>query len=94
MLQCSKQIVLPRLPCHTQQHKEKPRALLRVGETLWRRAAEGAAVAGVQSVLADGVASVADSIPSPHGNTLTPPPLQLTKTRGSGTNEVRGAALR
>jgi hypothetical protein len=74
-----------------QQHKEKPEALLRVGETLWRRAAEGAAVAGMESVLKDGVASVTGPCKAParvQTPQLQPPPLQLDRMRGSGTNEV------
>lgn len=73
------------------QHKEKPEVLLRVGDTLWRRAAEGAAAVGVHGVLADGVASVANSrVPSPRFGPMVPPPVQLTRIRDSGTNEVGG----
>lgn len=76
---------------HISQHKERPKALLRVGDTLWRRAADGgAAAAGVQSMLQDGITLLAPS-PAPSGAQYAPPPLQLARMRGdSGTQEVGG----
>jgi hypothetical protein len=74
-----------------QQHKERPVALMRVGETLWRRATEASDAAAI--VLKDGVASVPTS-PAGRGPTPPPPLLQLAHVRGSGTQEVRMGGLR
>ena len=69
-------------PTTPSQHKECPKELLRVGETLWRPAVGGAtAAAGVQiALLSDGVTSLPAS--------PQPPPLQLARIRDSGATLV------
>ncbi|KAI8466322.1 MAG: hypothetical protein J3K34DRAFT_434193 [Monoraphidium minutum] len=79
---------LARVARKLMKHKEKPDALLRVGDMLWRRAAEGAAAASVQGVLGDGVTSVAGGFPQGKacGGTPQPPLLQLARVCGSGSS--------
>jgi hypothetical protein len=60
--------------------------MTRVGETLWRRAAEGGMKDGVASLRADGGGAAGGGRGTP-----PPPPLRLGRLRGSGsgTQEVR-----